>query len=389
MSLPQIIVLTLLIFYLIRNKFDYFLLLFLSFTVYSLHIVNGDILLYNRSFEVFGESITIVYIYYSILIVFTIINDFLKTYPRKLSSNSKKLHKLYFYSSVLTLSIVVLQSIYFGTTNKTELKSIPFIHLLYFYSCSLFLISSIFLKNRKHTVVASLLFCFCLIISARAFFVISFVSIIVYLNYNTSFINKKMLKILFLFFSIAFVAIFTRYYDNLLFNNYDSSLVDHLLVYFYSIEFGQISYNLNISTTVSDISHSITNIFSAIIPGFKFLFNLESPRYSGYLFNHYNPGFNYGLGGTFWGELYYLGGFIGVTIGATIICFIILALQSLVSKGNKHTPSTILLLGFLCFYLHRCDVSLVIGFIKNYFIFILFYEILLFIVIYNVNRKPN
>ena len=367
-----------LIFFCLRNKVDFLLLLFSSFTLYSSHIIFGEITLYSQVHDVFDDTYMIVCIVYFVIFIFTNLYDYLeKKIKFKVRKELFSLHKLYFLFTILSFTLVLVHTIQAGTLNKTELKTVPFLHLFFYYPCSLFLISSIFLKKKRHIVLSLVLFTYCFVISARAFAVISFISVILYINYNKSLLNKRSIKILCFILSIAFLAVFSRYYEKIIFTQDLSSFTETLFILFLSIEFGQICYNLNISTIVTNIDHQFSNIFFSFFPGFKSIFNLDSPRYSGFLYREYNPGFNYGLGGTFWGELYYLGGFVAVTIGAVVLCSIILIVLFFLNRGVRHSPSLILLLGFLCFYVHRCDISLTIGFVKNFIIFSLLFEFLL------------
>ena len=98
----------------------------------------------------------------------------------------------------------------------------------------------------------------------------------------------------------------------------------------FSAEFGTAASNLELSSAreLPGI-HSYEAVIIGALPlttGADFGVN-GVPRYSDLIMTHANPGFSYGLGGTFWGENYVLGGYLGVAVASFLVALLLLFFQ--------------------------------------------------------------
>jgi hypothetical protein len=151
-----------------------------------------------------------------------------------------------------------------------------------------------------------------------------------------------------------------------------SSTAEFLLWASLSAEFGQVSSNLEL-TSSQDLSrhHSYSAVILSSIPllDANDVGVTSAPRFSDTIMSHANPGFSYGLGGTFWGENFVLGGFLGVCIAALALGFFILFSQILIfEKGNF---IFLYVATNLVFLVPKMDVYAVLGAFKNTVILVL------------------
>jgi hypothetical protein len=154
-------------------------------------------------------------------------------------------------------------------------------------------------------------------------------------------------------------------------NRFDST-AEFLLWAAVSAEFGQVSSNLEL-TTSQDLSqhHSYSAVFLSSIP---LLDSNEvgvttNPRFSDTIISHANPGFSYGLGGTFWGENFVLGGFLGVFIAVIALGFFVIFAQILIFEKGYFI--FLYVATNIVFLLPKMDLYAVIGIFKNLIILIL------------------
>jgi hypothetical protein len=170
-----------------------------------------------------------------------------------------------------------------------------------------------------------------------------------------------------------------------------SSVTEYLLWSAFSAEFGQVACNLDL-VTKADLhgKHSIGSLFKGSIPliSNRDLGIHTETRFSDTILQHANPGFNYGLGGTFWGEVYVLGSYIGVFFGAIIIGLMIIIFNYYIFYKDN-----MLFLYFgtnISFLLSKMDIYALIGLYKN--LFILFFFGFLFFLLYQslvTNLRSN
>ena len=92
----------------------------------------------------------------------------------------------------------------------------------------------------------------------------------------------------------------------------------------------------------------------------------DDKRFSRVIRQKANPsGASYGLGGSFWGEMYQAGGLAGVFLSALIIVSIVAGFNHAFSFSSNFFPMALMYISFLSFYVHRNDFVLVIGSLKN------------------------
>ena len=217
------------------------------------------------------------------------------------------------------------------------------------------------------------------IVGFRSIAVVTIVSAILLRSYQTQLLSKKIIKIagriaIIFFFFVSY----KQAYIPLKEGNFDffqtqvqnddrfGSVVEFLLWAALSAEFGQVSSNLEL-TTSQNLSeyHSYSAVFLGSIP---LLDNHDvgittDPRFSDTIMIHANPGFSYGLGGTFWGENFVLGGFLGVCVAVFAIGFFFIFMQILIF----HKGYVLLLYSSvnIAFLLPKMDLFAVIGTFKN------------------------
>jgi hypothetical protein len=176
------------------------------------------------------------------------------------------------------------------------------------------------------------------------------------------------------------------------------NVIDYLFIIFGSYEWGQVGWNLNAASDVSYTSaHSYFSLIFGSLPLLHRFIDFGPRNFHYYLYNELNPGFNYGLGGTFWGESYVLGGFIGVFIHLFIVLLIIQYFNKyIIYKISPIYPVHAITLLYFSFYLPRNDITNLIATIFNFYIFSTFYFLIYQfipkqknIVKINYNPEPN
>ena len=215
------------------------------------------------------------------------------------------------------------------------------------------------------------------IAEARAYAIIGVIGLTIIRFYNHKIFSKTTLKITFLSFFIFFAAFVPRYGSKIIDAKNNNNLLPYLAVLFGSYEFGQISYNLNAAVDSNyNSSHNIPSLFASTVPLINRLYrDREMGRFHEHIEKDLNPGFGYGLGGTFWGETYILGGFLGIIFNLILIFLSIHWLKKRIFSGNIFYPIYLSTLIFITFYLPRNDIYIIIAVMKNLLLFIMLYFI--------------
>ena len=150
----------------------------------------------------------------------------------------------------------------------------------------------------------------------------------------------------------------------------------------FSAEFGQVSSNLSLSSSLDLSSHyQFSDAFIGSISGLSSIlnYNEDITRFSRVIREFANPGFSYGIGGTFWGEMFQAGSYVGVLFSAVIIVGI-LTYFNLNFRNKKEKYSLFLFFfSFLAFYMHRNDFTLLMGHFKNHIFLIVFSYLVLLV----------
>ena len=217
------------------------------------------------------------------------------------------------------------------------------------------------------------------VIGFRSVAIVLIVAVLLLHSYQTRIVSRKSIRIAgitalifisFVVYKQAYIPIkegtFDFFETSVSKDNRFESTLDFLIWAAFSAEFGQVSSNLELSSR-DDLSsyHSYSAVFLSSIPllSASDMGVTTNPRFSDTIMEHANPGFSYGLGGTFWGENFVLGGFLGVIIAALTFGFIVLLLQFLIFK--KRLFILLYLATNLVFLLPKMDVYAVLGIFKN------------------------
>ena len=169
------------------------------------------------------------------------------------------------------------------------------------------------------------------------------------------------------------LAILPRYGKVMIEKANEGTLKSYITIVLGSYEHGQISYNLNASSSDKyNSNHTLGAVIFGAIPLLHRIIEFKPRRFSYHISKDLNPGFSYGLGGTFWGESYILGGFCGVIVSLLIILLSIKIINKKIYSGSVLYPFYILTAIYLAFYLPRNDIILIIATFKNLFFFSIF-----------------
>ena len=265
---------------------------------------------------------------------------------------------------------------------------------LYYYPAAIALLYGVAIKQRAIVITALIPLFIYLLIGYRAIFVIAIIGAIITNSYGQRILTFRTLKMIvftlimymfFVFYKFSYIAIKNNSFDwfaGIIKNdNRFESISDLILWGLFSAEFGQVSSNLSLSSGLDLSEHySFSDAFLGSIPGLNKVldFNEDITRFSHVIREFANPGFSYGLGGTFWGEMYQAGSYVGVFVAAIIIIGALTFFNLIFRNHKERYPLFLFFFSFLAFYIHRNDFTLVVGHLKNtIFLIILAYLILL------------
>jgi len=384
----------------LRNRLDLFLILFLSTTIYHWQILYGQIWVPPYSFEVGAEAKIIVSIVYLSICFGIFFNDrllynwfsFFKSNKfldsKGENHNHKDFESFLGYLFILTSTLVTVTFLYQAkldlfTYGKTELNAIYPLSASFLLAFPAGIGLPWAIKNNKKLLIflASICLLTYFLIGFRSIAVVAIISALTAAYFKEKILSKgnmKLAAIMFLVFS-AFVIykqvyipikegenisdIFEQKIEE---DNRFSSLTEYLLWSAFSAEFGQISCNLDL-VTKADLSekHSLRSVLIGSIPliNNRDLNIYTETRFSDTILKYANPGFSYGLGGTFWGEVYVLGSYIGVLVASIIVIIMFITLNYFIFYRNN---MLFLYMGSnIAFLIAKMDIYALIGIYKN------------------------
>lgn len=415
----------------LRNRFDLFLILFGSTTIYHWQILYGQIWVPPYSFEVGAEAKIIVSIVYLSICFGILLNDKLlyswfsffktnKSFEIK-AENSKYINFEFFlgYLFILVSFLVTVTFLYQAKLDlfiysKTELNAMYPLSASFLLAFPAGIGLPWAIRNDKKLFIflASLCLLTYFFIGFRSIAVVAIISALTAIYFKEKILSKanvKLAAIMFLVFS--FFVIYKQVYvpikdgenisdvfeSNVEEDDRFSSLTEYLLWSAFSAEFGQISCNLDLVTKVNlSEKHSIRSVLLGSIPFIsdRDLGIYTETRFSDTIKKYANPGFNYGLGGTFWGEVYVLGSYIGVIVASVIIMIMFTTLNYFIFYRNN---MLFLYMGAnISFLIAKMDIYALIGVYKNMiilfslgFIIYLIYKTLINNLEYNLKKLKD
>ena len=379
------------IFFLVRNRIDFVLLMFASTILYHWQIVAGQIWVPPFTFAASNQAMWVLSLVLVVILLAALVHDQLwQSIPAVAVSRIPKSDNVLIGYILAGFSIVGMfyaigvagDVVLSGNKNEfTNKLALPYDIFYYFPAAMALLIGTLYRRSFL-IFVAAIPLMFYLIIGYRAVFVTALVGAFTISAFGERILQKKLLGyiilaiLVFVFFVVykfSYIAIKTGGFD------WFASLVEgdsrfddifeFLLWAMFSAEFGQVASNLSLSAELNrSADYAISNVFVTGIPGAGSALGIseDEVRFSRVIRAFANPGFSYGLGSSLWGEFYFAGGlplvFIGVTAIAGSIAFFNLQL-----KSNPEGCATFLMFfSFLAFYSHRNDLTLVLGHFKNH-----------------------
>ncbi len=381
----------------LRQRIDLFLVAHLSNLIYGWQIFAGKIWVPPYEFEVTSNSELILTIVFLAIGLFSILNDFviskwfssISTEPNNCTGDKIRRtdfqHLLSYALACISLVLGILLAFQAGSDllflSKSDLNEVYPLSKSFFISmpAGVACVYGIYKKDKVLIFLGLLPIVLYVLIGFRAIAIVLIVAALLVKSHNNPIVSRKSVRIAgitamifmsFVIYKQAYIPIkegtFDFWQTNISRDDRFNSTFEFLLWASFSAEFGQVSSNLELSTR-EDLSshHSYSAVFLSSIPllDSRDMGVSTYPRFSDTILEHANPGFNYGLGGSFWGENFVLGGFLGVLVSAFWFGFTVLLLQILIFKKNMY-----ILLYFasnLVFLLPKTDVYAVIGIFKN------------------------
>jgi len=283
-----------------------------------------------------------------------------------------------FNYSILFTIIIIVNALIIGSIKKTDFGNLGYFLLLFQYFGVVSFIYAWTSNSTIWKIIGTIPIVILFISGARAYAVIAVISLVMILFYNQKIFSMKSLKLIVIGFIVLLASFVPRYGSRIIEAKNKGTLISYLSIMIGSYEFGQISYNLNVSVDPNYKSkHTLKAVLIGSIPiANRFLMDdLEMRRFHEHIERYLNPGFGYALGGTFWGESYVIGGIGGVIINLLLIFLFIEWLIKRIFSGNVFYPLYMLTLVFFVFYLPRNDIFIMIAVVKNLLIFLLIYHI--------------
>ncbi len=388
---------------LFRQRVDLFLVAFLANCLYGWQIIVGKIWVPPFEFPVTDNSRYILMMVFFGILIFSILNDMLfrswffldrernKTNSALSSVPDQLQHRLAYFLSFISFLVALILIAQAKTDllfySKTELN------LSYPLSQSFFLAMpagvaltyGVYKRDFKLIFLGSFPVLLYVLIGFRSIAIVVIVAITLLHSYRNRILSKRSFKIAGLV-SIIFLTfvVYKQAYIPLKQGDVDfledkisqdsrfDSTAEFLLWAAFSAEFGQVSSNLELSSSQDLSSH---HSYSAVLLGSIPLLDprdlgvITPPRFSDTVKSHANPGFSYGIASTFWGENFVLGGFLGVAISVLIFGFFVFFAQMLIFKKGYYV--LLYLITNVVFLLPKMDLYAVLGTFKNVTILVL------------------
>ena len=386
-----------------RQRIDLFLVAFLANCLYGWQTIAGKVWVPPYEFPVTDNSRYILGIVFLGILSFSFLNDNIyKSWFRgnryKFISNdgpsnvsSQLQYQLAYFLSVISFSIALI--LIFQAKFDLFFLGKTGLNLRYPLSQSFFLampagvalVYGVYRKDYKLIFLGAVPILLYILIGFRSIAIVVIVSIIMLRSYQNRIISKKSIKmagwvglifITFVVYKQAYIPLkegnFDVFEDKVQQDSRFDSTAEFLLWAALSAEFGQVSSNLEL-TSSQDLSrhHSYSAVVLSSIPllDSNDVGVTSSPRFSDTIMSHVNPGFSYGLGGTFWGENFVLGRFLGVCIAVLALGFFVLFAQILIFEKGYFI--FLYIATNIVFLLPKMDLYAVLGTFKNVIILIL------------------
>lgn len=384
----------------LRNRFDLFLILFGSTTIYHWQILYGQIWVPPYSFEVGEEAKIIVSIVYLSICFGIFLNDkllyswfsFFKTNESLEGIKPKNVYKdiesFLGYFFILTSTLITITFLYQARLDlflygKTELNAIYPLSASFLLAFPAGVGLPWAIRNKKKFLIffASLCLLTYFLIGFRSIAIVAIISVLTAVYFKEKILSKgnmKLAAIVALIFSsfVVYKQVYIPIKDGQNISDVFestvekdsrfSSVTEYLLWSAFSAEFGQVACNLDL-VTKADLhgKHSIGSLFKGSIPliSDRDLGIHTETRFSDTILQHANPGFSYGLGGTFWGEVYVLGSYIGVIVASVIIVIMLISLNYFIFY--KNSMLFIYMGSNIAFLIAKMDIYALIGIYKN------------------------
>ena len=373
----------------LRNRIDLIVLFFFSNIIYHWGIIYGYIYTGDHNEAPTETSKAIVAMVFSSLLLLQTVEPLLYKNKFRLKSsgqlilteNIEKLSKVFLVISLFSTLLFLMSagSDIFEVKSVSKSSALPFSFLgsyyLAFASSGYFFVA----KNRNLFLICASILMLYTFVGTRAFAALFVINLILLAYRDTKIFSRKaVVSFLVVIFFFIFLGTYKHFYlplKALDFEQLQDVLVSlngtKLFWMLFSAEFSQISMNLSSITQLEK-----TNLFNfwdsliQTIPGFNNWSYLPE-RFSNSIYFHANPGYSYGLGGSFWGEIWFSFGLFGVFVFSQFLIWY-LAYCSFIIKARLssylyHAPLAV----FIAFYLPRNDVALLVGSIKNLIITIL------------------
>ena len=399
--LQTILVLQFFYFAFIRNRLDFMLVFYLANILYHWQIIYGWINLGKYQFDVNVESYVILIVVFVVLQVVTMLHDVFSSH-RTISHVDMERCSERHNIAIILVSISCIASvldlmqaggnIFLGKAAFHQ-ASVTYTMLSFFPAAMVFIYASIY----RHWVllIASLVpLLLYLFVGFRATVVVAIIASFVAYNFNMKLISFKGLRnFLLMVLIFSFFVVYKFSYIDLKSGSLESLQkfqdVNYIKYTFFSTEWGQISSNLVLTSSQDLTEHySFSNALIGSLTGVNRILavDMKSRRFSNTIEQHANPGFSYGLGGTFWGEMFQagggksfqLGGYVSVLLGALFVLFILAYLNYKHGYNPARYVYWLYFTTFLAFYLPRTDFTLAVGNFKNIiFLIVLAYIVLI------------
>jgi len=234
-----------------------------------------------------------------------------------------------------------------------------------------------FVKRKIALLMAIAYLIFSLYVGSRAYFATLIIMSFILVSKDNEFRLIRKFKTYFLIASfLLFLVSYKVIYHDIKMFNFELAYfkIKNVMNYVVVItEPNAIMSNLN-NSLYGEVSYSsehainiATRLFLLIGSIFRSAFDISSEQYSSVLMRSYYQGLDYGMGSSFWGELYYLGGKIALFFGGFLWVFFIFYMNRLFWRS----PSFLLLfcypyVVYITFYIHRVDSFLVLGVVPSY-----------------------
>ena len=389
-----------------RQRIDLFLVAFLANCLYGWQTIAGKVWVPPYEFLVTDNSFYILGIVFLGISFFSFLNDNIyrswfggnryksisNSRPQNISNQLQ--YQLAYFLSVISFLIALI--LIFQAKFDLFLYPKGELNLKYPLTQSFFLampagvalVYGVFQKDYKLIFLGSVPILLYILIGYRSIAIVVIVSIILLRSYQNPIFSNKSIKmaglvcLIFMTFVIykqAYVPLkegnsigFDFFEEEVRQDKRFNSTAELLLWAAVSAEFGQVSSNLEL-TTSQDLSqhHSYSAVFLGSIPllDSDALGVTTNPRFSDTIIPHANPGFSYGLGGTFWGENFVLGGFLGVFIAVLAFGFFTIFAQIFIFEKGYFI--FLYVATNIVFLLPKMDLYAVLGTFKNLIILIL------------------